>query len=241
MSNSVRPWLDRAGKFTVEHISGIPYFNQAVDLDASRTGVLHTTEGSTIDGALEVFKQHFAPQFLLGRDAKGAVRILQLVQVGTIGAALVTHNDHAIVQVEVASFSKQTPWLFDDETVEALASLMAVCKREYGIPLTRPWADGDYGLAGNNPHRAAGKWGVVAGWFAPVSGSPKNTKSSRNLIEGVARAHSVKPEEAYRWCELYMPGARRVELFSRTSRPGWDTWGFEAGKFDATVALGAGE
>jgi hypothetical protein len=34
-------------------------------------------------------------------------------------------------------------------------------------------------------------------------------------------------------------GARRVELFSRTSRPGWDTWGYEAGKFDATVTLRA--
>jgi N6-adenosine-specific RNA methylase IME4 len=72
-----------------------------------------------------------------------------------------------------------------------------------------------------------------------VSGTPKNSKSHRNLIEGLARAHSVKPEEAYAWCESYIPGARRVELFSRTSRPGWDSWGFEAGKFDATVTSGA--
>jgi len=71
-------------------------------------------------------------------------------------------------------------------------------------------------------------------------GAPKNSRSERNLIEGLARAHSVKPEEAYAWCERYMPGARRLELFSRTSRPGWDSWGFEAGKFDPTVTLGAG-
>jgi N6-adenosine-specific RNA methylase IME4 len=68
-----------------------------------------------------------------------------------------------------------------------------------------------------------------------AAAQPKNSRSERNLIEGLARAHSRKPEEAYAWCERYMPGARRVELFSRTSRPGWDTWGFEAGKFDATV------
>lgn len=50
------------------------------------------------------------------------------------------------------------------------------------------------------------------------------------------REHSRKPEEAYTWCEQYLPGAlRRVELFSRTSRPGWDTWGLEAGKFDPVV------
>ncbi len=72
-----------------------------------------------------------------------------------------------------------------------------------------------------------------------VTGAPVNSKSARNLIEGLARAHSQKPEEAYAWCETYMPGVRRVELFSRTSRPGWDTWGYEAGKFDATVTLQA--
>jgi hypothetical protein len=42
---------------------------------------------------------------------------------------------------------------------------MAVCRVEYGIALTHPWADGDYGLYGNNPHRSAGKWGVVGGWY----------------------------------------------------------------------------
>ena len=72
-----------------------------------------------------------------------------------------------------------------------------------------------------------------------VSGAPKTSRAHRNLIEGLARGHSVKPEEAYAWCEGYLPGARRVELFSRTSRLGWDCWGFEAGKFDATVSLGA--
>lgn len=69
-----------------------------------------------------------------------------------------------------------------------------------------------------------------------VSGSPKNSRSERNLIEGLARAHSQKPEEAYAWCERYLPGARRVELFSRTSRPGWDSWGLEAGKFSLVGA-----
>lgn len=70
-------------------------------------------------------------------------------------------------------------------------------------------------------------------------GSPATTRSERNLIEGLAREHSRKPEEAYAFCERWYPGARRVELFSRTSRPGWDTWGLEAGKFNATAAIGA--
>jgi N6-adenosine-specific RNA methylase IME4 len=69
-----------------------------------------------------------------------------------------------------------------------------------------------------------------------IRGNPVNSRSARNLIEGLARANSQKPEEAYAWCERYLPGARRVELFSRTARPGWDTWGNEAGKFDQPVA-----
>lgn len=59
-----------------------------------------------------------------------------------------------------------------------------------------------------------------------------------NAFDGLRREHSRKPEVAYAWCEQYMPQARRVEVFSRTSRPGWDTWGYEAGKFDPVVTCG---
>ncbi len=72
-----------------------------------------------------------------------------------------------------------------------------------------------------------------------INGSPKHSKSARNIIDGLRRRHSEKPEEAYAWAEAYMPHARRVELFSRTPRPGWDTWGYEAGKFDPVVSLQA--
>jgi N6-adenosine-specific RNA methylase IME4 len=72
-----------------------------------------------------------------------------------------------------------------------------------------------------------------------VMGSPLNSRAERNVIDGLAREHSRKPEEAFAWCERYMPGARRLELFSRASRVGWDTWGLEAGKFDPVVSYGA--
>lgn len=62
-------------------------------------------------------------------------------------------------------------------------------------------------------------------------GEPKTTKSVRSVIHGLAREHSRKPEEAYREAERLMPNARRLELFSRTNRKGWTTWGNEAGKF----------
>lgn len=63
------------------------------------------------------------------------------------------------------------------------------------------------------------------------SGEPKTTKSVRSVIHGLAREHSRKPEEAYREAERLMPQARRLELFSRTNRTGWTSWGDETGKF----------
>jgi N6-adenosine-specific RNA methylase IME4 len=66
-------------------------------------------------------------------------------------------------------------------------------------------------------------------------GEPKTTKSVRSVIHGLAREHSRKPEEAYREAERLMPRARRLELFSRTDRPGWTVWGNETGKFGAAA------
>jgi N6-adenosine-specific RNA methylase IME4 len=65
-----------------------------------------------------------------------------------------------------------------------------------------------------------------------VTGKPDTSRAERNLIAGLQREHSRKPDEAFRWCERYLPGAARVELFSRESRPGWSAWGYETGKFD---------
>ncbi|SIO36755.1 N6-adenosine-specific RNA methylase IME4 [Rhodovulum sp. ES.010] len=68
-------------------------------------------------------------------------------------------------------------------------------------------------------------------YLVGVRGAPRTTRSVRSVIEGAARAHSRKPDEAYAAAEALMPGARRIELFSRTDRPGWAVWGDEAGKF----------
>jgi N6-adenosine-specific RNA methylase IME4 len=62
-------------------------------------------------------------------------------------------------------------------------------------------------------------------------GAPKTTRATRNTIMGLAREHSRKPEEAFADAEKLMPHARRIELFSRTDRPGWAAWGDETGKF----------
>lgn len=61
-------------------------------------------------------------------------------------------------------------------------------------------------------------------------GNPVTARNVRSAVLGLARAHSQKPEEAYREAEKLMPKATRLELFSRTNRPGWQVWGDEVGK-----------
>jgi len=73
-------------------------------------------------------------------------------------------------------------------------------------------------------------------WLLGTVGKPKTSRSHRNLFEGLARQHSRKPNEAYAWCESYMPHARRADVFSRETRPGWESCGNEAGKFDRRAA-----
>jgi len=70
-------------------------------------------------------------------------------------------------------------------------------------------------------------------------GDPVTARSVRSVVMGQVRAHSQKPEAGYAAAEALMPGARRVELFSRTSRKGWCVWGDEVGKFDVLDAGGA--
>jgi N6-adenosine-specific RNA methylase IME4 len=62
-------------------------------------------------------------------------------------------------------------------------------------------------------------------------GKPRTAKTVRSVIEGRRREHSRKPDEAFQAAEELIPDARRIELFSRQPRPGWDTWGNEAEKW----------
>jgi N6-adenosine-specific RNA methylase IME4 len=63
-------------------------------------------------------------------------------------------------------------------------------------------------------------------------GNPRRSKPIPSLFDGLAREHSRKPDEFYDLVERFAPLARRVDLFSRQNRPGWQAWGNEAGKFD---------
>lgn len=64
-------------------------------------------------------------------------------------------------------------------------------------------------------------------------GKPKrHDKGIRELIISPRREHSRKPEEARRRIERYAGAdAAKIELFARTTRPGWTAWGNEREHF----------
>ena len=61
-------------------------------------------------------------------------------------------------------------------------------------------------------------------------GYPKiSARNIRSLFLAPVRAHSEKPDMSYRIAERMAPKVRRVELFSRKNRAGWDVWGDQVG------------
>jgi N6-adenosine-specific RNA methylase IME4 len=77
------------------------------------------------------------------------------------------------------------------------------------------------------------RWGTGYIWRSacePVligtRGAPKlDGRAIANHFSEPAREHSRKPEIAYAAAEKMMPHARRVSLFERRTRAGWDAWG----------------
>lgn len=67
-------------------------------------------------------------------------------------------------------------------------------------------------------------------WLA-TRGSPKRrAKNVPQTIVAPRRAHSRKPDEAYERIERLVDGPY-LELFARTSRKGWTSWGNETERF----------
>lgn len=64
-------------------------------------------------------------------------------------------------------------------------------------------------------------------------GSPKRLAADvKRLVEAPRREHSRKPDEMYSRIERLAAGPY-LEMFARSSRPGWDSWGAQAALFDA--------
>jgi len=57
------------------------------------------------------------------------------------------------------------------------------------------------------------------------------SKSVRSVIMGPLREHSRKPDEAYAAARALVPYGRAADVYSRETRPGWEAFGNEVGKF----------
>ena len=67
--------------------------------------------------------------------------------------------------------------------------------------------------------------------------SLRQDRMVHEVIVSPRREHSRKPEEARDRIERYVgPGRRMAELFARSSRPGWETWGNQSTRFDWVAA-----
>jgi len=63
-------------------------------------------------------------------------------------------------------------------------------------------------------------------------GKPQRKSANvRRLVVEARREHSRKPDEVARRIVELMGDVSRIELFARTSRPGWSVWGNEPEKF----------
>lgn len=67
-------------------------------------------------------------------------------------------------------------------------------------------------------------------------GKPRKISGFPSLFDGVARQHSRKPDEFYDLVLKHSDGVSRADLFSRETRPGFDGFGEETGKFDQQAA-----
>lgn len=69
-------------------------------------------------------------------------------------------------------------------------------------------------------------------------GSPRvYAKDIRSVFEAPLREHSRKPDEAYALARRMVPYGRAADVFSRTTRTGWEAFGNETGKFDGAFRI----
>lgn len=61
-------------------------------------------------------------------------------------------------------------------------------------------------------------------------------RTIRQVLHAPRREHSRKPDESYRRIEALWPNARRLEMFARQRRPGWDAFGNECDKFGTAAS-----
>jgi hypothetical protein len=205
-------WLAQAGPYKIEHVP-CPDYAGDVDTSAPAKGVLHTTEGGW-DGSLGVFRQHYAPHFMVGPG-----RIAQLLPLGRAAAALehpagsIPTNGVVRAQIEIVGHSSHLRWVPDAKTLDALAWLMYELQEAAGIPLQhfaparnpRAFAAGtgwtDHANVPANSH-----WDVGAMDWSVVLAKAKShgARAAANAKAAAAIARLKKRTGYFSWLAWYL-------------------------------------
>jgi N6-adenosine-specific RNA methylase IME4 len=69
---------------------------------------------------------------------------------------------------------------------------------------------------------------LVASPMARGRPMPLADEGVQQVVMAPKQAHSAKPVEIQERIERLYPSARRIELFARSRRPGWDSWGWRS-------------
>jgi len=210
-------FLSKVGPHRVERVFSRDFGE--VDLSKPPVGVGHTTEGS-FESALAKFEHTDAPNFMIGRDTRGKLRIIQFIELGRVAAALehrkgtVETNRWARAQIELVGTSKKTSWLpADKELLDAFTQLVAILHQRCEIPLHRPFPDaliptGIVWATTKNPRRLSGHWGSAAGWWNHLEvpgnehwdmGAFRWTPVLRNAQSAVQPSPEPKPTKPPPW------------------------------------------
>jgi len=146
-------WVDKIGPYNVvkkegPRPSGQPYLK----LNANPSFCVHTTEGSTVDGAVATLRKNYScPHFVVGEG-----KIVQMRPLWSQGATLRSHND-AFIQVECVGHSSLSLHTLSPSTWGPLVALTRWVNETQGVPLKRPdgWDDklGSGIWAANNVRR----------------------------------------------------------------------------------------
>lgn len=160
----VKGWLSHAGPYRVEHVP-VPHPGELeLWAYAHQKGVQHTTEGAALEGALSRFlHEEVCSTFIVGRDSKHKARILQLVPLGNMAAALQhtgypSTNGIVIAQIELVGFSQAHAWDPDAEVLRMLAAVYWQLEQSCGIPLRHV----------PNPSRNDAIWLAARGWLGHI-------------------------------------------------------------------------
>jgi hypothetical protein len=132
-------WLTQVGPYKVtKRESARPGGQAYILLDNPRSLIVHTTEGTTVDGAWNTLNSKgAAPHFIVGEN-----RIVQLRPLTAEAATVHNHNDQGW-QVECVGSAKQTVHKLTPSSWQPLVALAHWFHEEKAVPLQRPagWFD----------------------------------------------------------------------------------------------------